>query len=121
MMMGAFVGEMSSYKWFEWACEAKICKPGDEVRRMILDIGIDDAVIVYIEKYTDSEHIEVRLPEIQHVRRVDKGTTRVVGVKDGFYVRELTPVGREMHDLKAEVARLTNELVELAAKHSAEK
>lgn len=111
--MAAFVGELSSYKWFEWACEAGFCKPGDEVRRCILDIGIDDVVLVYIEKYADDEHAEIRLPEIQHVRRVEDGATRIVGVKDGFYVKELTPVGCELRDANAQIASLKRKLVRM--------
>lgn len=111
--MSAFVGEMSSYKWFEWACEAGLCKPGDEVKRMILDIGIEDVVTVYIVKYADDTHAEVQLPEIRNVQNIATGTTRVVGVQDGTFVKELTPVGRELHDAKAEVARLESELVAL--------
>lgn len=114
--MAAFVGEMSCYKCFEWACEVGICKPGDQIRRLILDIGIDDVVIVYLEKYTDAERIEVRLPAIQHVRKVDKGTTRVVGAKDGMHVRELTDFGREFAELNAENTRLKKVLAEAQGK-----
>ena len=108
--MAAFVGEMDCYKFFEWACEVGICKPGDEVRRMILDVGMEDVVRVHIEKYTDSEHIEVRLPEIRNVKRVEQGTTRVVGVRDGTHVRELTSFGHEFCALQAKNTRLTSEV-----------
>ncbi len=118
--MGAFVGELKTYDWFKWACEAKLCEPTDEVRRMILDIGIDDVVRVYIEKYADEAYLDVRLPAIRNIKKVEldlPSTTRVVGVRDGALVKELTPYGRELQDAKAEVTRLTNELVELAASH----
>jgi hypothetical protein len=111
-MMAAFVGQMSSYNFFEWACEAGICKPGDDVTRFILDIGIDDVVKVYVEMHGDDKHVEVRLPEIQHVRRVDKRTTRVVRAKDGMYVKELTDFGREFAELNAENTRLRKDLAE---------
>jgi hypothetical protein len=115
-MMSAFVGEIKGGEWFGWACKVGICKPDDEVRRFILDIGIDDVAIVYVEKYADRDCVEVRLPEIQHVRRVDKGTTRVVGVKDGLYVKELTDFGREFAELNAENTRLRKELAEAQGK-----
>ncbi|KKK90004.1 hypothetical protein LCGC14_2727460, partial [marine sediment metagenome] len=62
---------------------------------------------------TDSEHIEVRLPEIRNVKRVDEGTTRIVGVKDGTHVRELTSLGHEFCALQAKNTRLTSEVVAL--------
>lgn len=112
--MPAFVGELSSYKWFEWACEAGICKPGDEVKRCILDITIDGHVMVYIEKYTDEAHAEVRLPEIHNVQNVATGTTRVVGVQNGVLVKGLTPAGLKLRDANVEIARLKEELAKAA-------
>jgi hypothetical protein len=105
--MSAFVGEIKVGEWFEWACKVGICKPDDEVRRFVLDIGTDDVALVYVEKYADKECVEVPWPEIRHVRHVDKSTARVRGARDdGVYVKELTDFGRELHDAKAENTRL---------------
>lgn len=114
--MTAFVGEIKVGEWFDWACRVGICKPEDEVRRFILDIGIDDVALVYVEKYADKTCVELQWPEIRHVRRVDPGTTRIVGVKNGTYVRELTDFGREFAELNAENARLKKEVAELKSK-----
>jgi hypothetical protein len=86
-MMAAYVGDTDVYKWFEWAQDVGICTKADHVRRIVLDIGIDDVVTAHVEKYTDSAHINVRLPEVVNVRKVEAGT-RIVGVKDAVHVTE---------------------------------
>ena len=41
---------------------AGIIRPDDHVRRVIIDISVDSAVIVYIERYGDSRLLDLVIP-----------------------------------------------------------
>jgi hypothetical protein len=93
--MKAFVGELSSFDWFDWACKAELCKPGDEVTRCVLDVGMDNVVTVYIGKHVDAEKANLRFPTLINVRDV---------------AQELDDASREIMRLGKLVQRLDREI-----------
>lgn len=63
-----------------WAAlkDSGIVSEGDRVRRVIIDISADSAVLVYVERYADTRMLEL-LPVIGHgrseIRWADKPET----------------------------------------------
>lgn len=53
---------------------AGIIHEGDHVRRVIIDINVSDAVIVYIERYGDSRLLDLVIPVLAsaEIRWTDK-------------------------------------------------
>lgn len=93
--MKAFVGELSSFDWFDWACKAKLCNPDDEVTRCVLDVGIDNMVTVYIGKHVDAEKADLRFPVLANVRDVAKELKEASG--------EIMRLGKLVHKLDREL------------------
>ncbi len=98
--MKAFVGELSSFDWFDWACKAGLCNPGDEVTRCVLDVGIDNVVTVYIGKRVDAEKANLRFPALANVQDVaaELVSARFEVMRLGKLVHRLD---RELESLRA--------------------